>query len=124
VGILIDKNLLYDVISDFRDEDENILGLKIKVDDFVFWVVSVYGPNMNENLFFDRISNFCRNEGECPIFFGGNWNATVCTINNVDNIDTLNMHAPPQSFQVTKNPGNYAYRSVNRSFQTLVARQA
>jgi exonuclease III len=102
VGILIDKNLIYDITAEYRDINENILGLKILINDFSIWVVSIYGPNQNENIFFDNIQELLRTVGETPVVFGGDWNATVCTLNNADNIDTLNMQSPPSVFRSEK----------------------
>jgi hypothetical protein len=66
------------------------------------WIVSIYGPNINENLFFDNLQVFLGNVQEDPAVFGGDWNATVCTLNNRDNLDTLNMVAPPSNFRSLK----------------------
>jgi hypothetical protein len=98
VGILIDKSIDYRIIDTYRDPDENILGLKICLDNSNFWVISVYGPNTNDVTFFDNIRNLIVGAGSDPIVVGGDWNATVCCLNSPDNIDTLYMAAPPQYF--------------------------
>jgi exonuclease III len=102
VGILIDANLNCEITSRYCDECDNILGLKVKVDNYEFWVVSIYGPNQNEDLFFDNLNNLFRTAGDTPFVLGGDWNATVCTVNNADNIDTLYMNSPPSVFRSQK----------------------
>jgi exonuclease III len=51
VGILIKHNLNYTVDYEFRDNDENILGLLINIDNFRFRCASVYGTNSNDRTF-------------------------------------------------------------------------
>jgi exonuclease III len=99
VGILIDHNLNYNVLNDYRDPDNNILGMHIEVSDFSIWIISIYGPNNNDAIFFDRLRNLTRNAGTTPVLIGGDWNTTVCTINSPDNIDILNMQSPPSHFR-------------------------
>jgi exonuclease III len=102
VGMLIDKNLNYEVIDSYHDVDENILGLKVKIDNITVWLISIYGPNTNENTFFDNLNNVLTGTGTDPIIIGGDWNATVNCLNSVDNIDTLYMAAPPSIFRSQK----------------------
>jgi exonuclease III len=102
VGILIDKNLDYNVIDSYKDPDENILGLRISVNEYVLWIVSIYGPNTNDVNFFENIRNLVIGAGTDPVVIGGDWNATVCCINSHDNIDTLYMAAPPSIFRSQK----------------------
>jgi exonuclease III len=102
VGILIDKNFNCEILDEFRDANENILGLKVKTEDCTFWLASIYGPNNNDNEFFNRLQALCRYSEGLPMVFGGDWNATICTLNNADNIDTLNMHVPPSNFRSQK----------------------
>jgi hypothetical protein len=40
--------------------------------------------------------------GTVPFIIGGDWNATVCTLNSPDNIDILNMPLPPSNIRSQK----------------------
>jgi exonuclease III len=102
VGILIDKTLIYSVTAEYRDASENILGLKILTNDYSIWLISIYGPNHNDDTFFDNLQDLLRTVGDTPAVFGGDWNATVCTLNNADNIDILHMQSPPSLFRSQK----------------------
>jgi exonuclease III len=101
VGILIDMNYNMNVLDSYSDQDENILGLKLEYNEFVFWAISIYGPNSNENNFYDNLRRLVSGAGtgNVPCIIGGDWNATVCTLNSADNIDILNMHSPPSTYR-------------------------
>jgi hypothetical protein len=94
------------VVSSFSDQDENILGLKLDYDGYLFWAVSNYGPNNNDNVFYDNLTHHLNVAGigtgtgtEVPLIIGGDWNATICTLNSPDNIDILNIPSPPSNFR-------------------------
>jgi exonuclease III len=55
VAILISSKLDYTCLEEYRDIDENILALKISMQNCWFWVVAVYGPNTNDVNFFVAI---------------------------------------------------------------------
>jgi exonuclease III len=102
VGILIDCSLNYDIIDTYKDLSENILGLKIIIDGQILWIVSIYGPNTNDATFFNNLIELINGAGDTPFVIGGDWNTTVCTLNNHDNIDTLHMASPPSFFRSQK----------------------
>ena len=58
VGILISSNLNCEIISPFRDDVGNILGLYINMDSHLLLLVSIYGPNNNDNIFFRTLTVF------------------------------------------------------------------
>jgi exonuclease III len=98
VGILLDTNYNFNIVSTYADRDENILGLKLDLGGFVFWAVSIYGPNTNDNIdFYNNLRDLVSgpDTGNYPFIIGGDWNATVSTLNSPDNIDILNMPNPP-----------------------------
>jgi hypothetical protein len=94
--------LVYDIVTEYRDADENILALKVHTSDMYLWIVSIYGPNINDNTFFDNLQELLGQVRDDPIVLGGDWNATVCTLNNGDNFDTLNMASPPSNYRSLK----------------------
>jgi exonuclease III len=95
VGILIKHNLNYSIEFEYRDNSENILGLLINIDNFLFRCVSVYGPNNNDRTFFNDINHFLSLYDDRPVVLGGDWNMTVSTHDGGLNIDTINMLNPP-----------------------------
>jgi exonuclease III len=52
VGILISNKLQYSVLQSYTDNNDNILGLKLRFGDSVILLISVYGPNQNNDCFF------------------------------------------------------------------------
>jgi exonuclease III len=94
VGILIDCSLQHEVIS-FSDKEENILSLKVRINGCIVNLTSIYGPNLNDKIFFDNIFNLINNDPNIPIVLGGDWNTTYSTCSNKSNIDTWNMLSPP-----------------------------
>jgi exonuclease III len=52
VDILISKKIQYDVLTDYKDAAGNILCLKIRICNMDLLLVSVYGPNTNDGVFF------------------------------------------------------------------------
>jgi exonuclease III len=103
---LIDCDLNINILERYEDPEENILGLKLDYGGYIFWAVSIYGPNMNDFNFFDNlrrlVSGNGTGSGSAPFIIGGDWNATVCTLNSPDNIDILNMLNPPSHIRSQK----------------------
>ncbi len=97
VGILISKKLSYTVEKFYRDTDENILGLILKIDDFSLRAFSIYGPNHDDKNFFKEIDSFLSQDREIATVLGGDWNSTYSTAAAEDNIDIRNMRNPPST---------------------------
>jgi exonuclease III len=98
-GILIKNNLSHTVISEYHDNIGNIMGLLVKFDSNSLLILSVYGPNNNDESFFNTLRQILKENLEFPVVAGGDWNLTVCTDSNDKNIDTLNMVSPPSLFR-------------------------
>jgi len=98
VGILINKkfcNSNFSVIRKVASVDCNLLGLHVSINRREYFLVSLYGPNHdNEIVFYDLLSNHLR-DFNCPIIIGGDWNATLDTSEVAHNIDTVNMRNIP-----------------------------
>jgi Na+-transporting NADH:ubiquinone oxidoreductase subunit NqrF len=62
--------------------------LTILIDNVTFVVVSVYGPNTNDNTFFRDLKIVLDDNKSIPCIIGGDWNLTVCTDETEYNIDT------------------------------------
>jgi exonuclease III len=99
VGILININTMYTILDRYTDPQENILGLKLSLFGYEMWAVAIYGPNNNDNTFFDNLRSLLGRCGDTPVFLGGDWNATISTLNNQENIDIFGMNAPPSNIR-------------------------
>jgi exonuclease III len=95
VGILLAKSLAYSIIEQYRDDSENILGLKLSIENFSIWIVSIYGPNTDNYDFYRDLNNLLGSNRDTPFIIGGDWNATLSTQNPPGNIDIINMPAAP-----------------------------
>jgi exonuclease III len=95
VGILISRCLNYSVSRCLKDDNDNIIGLTVKIDDFPVRVFSVYGPNDNNRTFFDNLRNLLDIDSTIPVIIGGDWNATYSCHEIGNNIDTYRMVSPP-----------------------------
>lgn len=99
VGILIKKGLNCEIISTFKDDKENLLGIKAKINQLTTLIVSCYGEN-NDNAinFYNTLQGFIDRAGTEHIIIGGDMN-TVCDPTKINgnfdqmNLDILNMRA-------------------------------
>ena len=71
VGILISDELDYEICDVFRDVAENILGLRLKISSHFLVIISIYGPNTVDNVFFQDLSRFISLFPDTPIIVGG-----------------------------------------------------
>jgi exonuclease III len=102
VGILISSDINTVLIRKYCDENNNILGLLVEIDNTRLLLVAVYGPNVNDNDFFTFLRKmFAENVG-VPIVCGGDWNLTYSSDPSVNNIDIINMVSPPSSLRSGK----------------------
>ena len=92
-GILLKNSLNTTNMHVFKDDSENILGLNLTVNENQINLVSIYGPNNDDPIFFRDLSRFLQLYPDCPSIVGGDWNATFSTDNSPDNIDTFRMAA-------------------------------
>ena len=95
VGILISTKLDCTVGSLFKDMYDNILGIELTISENKFLLVSVYGPNRDENNFFHDIRSCLNRYPNYNVIMGGDWNLTYSTADVPDNIDVFRMAAPP-----------------------------
>ena len=76
VCILVKKSLSISVLAEARDEDQNILALHISTAGSELILISIYGPNSNDENFFKQISKILTDAPNVPAILGGDWNAT------------------------------------------------
>ncbi len=87
----------FSVLAEERDEDDNILGLKIVIEGKELVIFSIYGPNHHNPDFFNTLRTCLTRLGSNNTVIGGDWNCTVCTDPPDSNIDVLNMQNIPNS---------------------------
>jgi exonuclease III len=86
------KIRLYCTVHDeYRDMEGNILLLDITIQGVRMTVGSIYGPNNDNEDFFNTISDTCNRLNNRLKVIGGDWNTTVDGSPVRLNIDTLNM---------------------------------
>jgi exonuclease III len=98
VGILISRKLNYKVIDIARDSvQHNFLLIKASINESTLVIGSIYGPNTDEDLiFYDNLSDSLRALNCDSVIIGGDWNATWCCEEDVNNnIDVFRMRAVP-----------------------------
>jgi uncharacterized protein (UPF0303 family) len=74
VGILISNKLVYNIKKYSRDLNDNILIIDITIAGFSLTLGAVYGPNEDDEFFFQQIERFCNDIGNSEIILGGDWN--------------------------------------------------
>jgi exonuclease III len=95
VGILIKNSIPCSVLREYRDENDNILGLCVDIDGKQIGLCAIYGPNKTDENFFADLED-CIRTLNCPnVVIAGDWNCTVSCLNDDSNIDILNMRQPP-----------------------------
>lgn len=99
VGILISSKLQYSVLKTYKDNANNILALRVKIIDTEILLVSVYGPNKNDNNFFTFLRHVLQENVGISVICAGDWNLTYCPNDADDNIDIINMLSPPSVFR-------------------------
>ena len=139
VGILFKKNLNFSVAAEARDEDENLLAVRLALSGTEVIFISAYGPNNVDKKFFEKISQFLLEAPNVPVIMGGDWNCTlscnpansnpdICEMVNLPNIthskqikalcDRFSLSDPFRCFYPTRKDFSYTPRSAlqkNRS---------
>jgi exonuclease III len=91
VAILIRHDLNYNVITQINDPNENFIILNLTINDSHFILASVYGPNNDDESFFDNLSLHLGSQDCRNIVVGGDWNTTPSMLNATHNPDTYRM---------------------------------
>ncbi len=100
VAVLFSNHLDLTVMETAADPHENILLMKVKINNQELIVGSIYGPNDNNcDHFFNFITETCMRWGNIPKLIGGDWNATLSCENVNENIDVLFMRDIPSRYR-------------------------
>jgi exonuclease III len=97
VAILISNKLLFSVVDTFMDNDCNIIMLKIMIAKTNLTIGSIFGPNNDDENFFNKVSSTIDEFGSDFTIIGGDWNTTYDTRSNRNNIDVLNTVSIPSA---------------------------
>jgi exonuclease III len=95
VAILIDKSLQYVIQNEHRDANNNIMAVELVIYDTNILLISIYGPNNNNYVFYDSLKQVLAQHRGTPVICAGDWNTTYSTEPGTNNIDILNMLNPP-----------------------------
>ena len=95
VGILLANDIHGDVSNFFKDNEQNILGLTYDNGNGKIRLVSIYGPNENEKVFFDSLDRYLSIDPGLPVIIGGDFNCTYSCDPIQTNIDCFSMQSPP-----------------------------
>jgi exonuclease III len=95
VGLLIASSLQYTITKTYKDISNNILGIRINIGDTPILVISIYGPNHNDNCFFRDLKRILDENRLLPVVCAGDWNTTYSTAPADTNIDIFSMLNPP-----------------------------
>ena len=77
VCVLFKPSASFEIIKVDRDTDGRILFLLLKINDMLLTVVNVYGPNNDNNDFFDSLHSLLAQNGEEPLIIGGDFNTVL-----------------------------------------------
>jgi exonuclease III len=89
-AILISNKLLFNIEDVYKDGDCNILMLKIKINETNITLGSIYGPNHDDEDFFNNVKSAIDAFSSDYVLIGGDWNTTYDSRNSRANIDILN----------------------------------
>ena len=98
VGILISKNIFeknLSVLEQVATPDCNMLILKCMYNNTALSLISVYGPNHDNDSDFFNILSVNLRDITSPIIIAGDWNATMDMSEVENNLDVVNMRNIP-----------------------------
>lgn len=96
-AILVACDINFELISEHRDQEENIMLIHRKLNSKEFVLASVYAPNGTCRNFYRNLNAFLYVYPTLPVIRGGDWN-TVLDPNIVSsNIDIEGLHNIPNS---------------------------
>jgi exonuclease III len=99
-AILISNRLDHEILDMVKDNDENILLIKVRINGVELGIGSIYGPNDNAcDGFFSTIKDTVRSWNGIPCILGGDWNATGSYEDLNFNPDVLFMRSIPSRYR-------------------------
>ncbi len=96
VGILVKKTLNFVCLDTERDLiSDNFLLIRAQVNGLTVILGSIYGPNVRDDDFFDRLQIGLNRFSGDPVVLGGDFNCTVSLLPVRENPDVMNMAELP-----------------------------
>jgi hypothetical protein len=93
--MLLDSSLPFTILSVHKCSSENILGVKLVIENSPLLLLSLYGPNDNDVSFYSELASIIRANSEVPVIIGGDWNTTYSPSDPRNNPDVLYMKSIP-----------------------------
>ena len=88
VAILFRNTFQYHIEKEIKDSDRNFIILSVRINDTLWTLVAVKGPNNDEPQFFTNLQHKIESLGNSSVIIGGDWNVPLNY-----SMDTLNyMH--------------------------------
>jgi exonuclease III len=96
-AILIANKLNFTIVDSYKDEECNIILLKIRMCGINITFGSIYGPNVDNEQFFNTLQDKISYLNSDFIIIGGDWNTTLDQRNCAAIIDTYNTVGIPSA---------------------------
>jgi exonuclease III len=97
VAILFRNTFQYHIEREIKDSDRNFIILSVRINDTLWTLVAVKGPNNDEPQFFTNLQRKIESLGNSSVIIGGDWNVPLNY-----SMDTLNyMHKNNEKAQKT-----------------------
>ena len=119
VAILLRNDLAVEVLEEVRDNQENILLLKVRIDNADLLIGAIYGPNTNDFTFFNFLYAALERFRDLPLLLGGDWNATFSDLPVERNPDIFSMRAVPSTRRTARILQMCEDRQLSDPFRSL-----
>ena len=74
VAILFSNNLDFKIMKEYNDDDGRFIIVDVNIKDTIMTIINIYGPNVDDPLFFDSIGTIIRDFTCETIVIGGDFN--------------------------------------------------
>ena len=74
VAILFSNNMDFKIMNEYHDDDGRVIVLDVTINDDIITIINIYGPNVDDPIFFDSISMIMRDFTCETIVIGGDFN--------------------------------------------------
>ena len=77
VAILFKHDLEYTILHTIKDSSGNLLIVQLKLLEYVFTLVVIYGPNRDDPNFYENLKNMLSERENSPLIICGDWNLVL-----------------------------------------------
>ena len=92
VAILFNNNFEYKILQSKKDQNGNLLGLNIKIEDNNITLITLYGPNSDSPDFCDKVSEIIEEFDNHTVIVTGDYN--LVQNQDLDTFNYLNINNP------------------------------